>query len=161
MHYLQDFFNLGILGSLKSIWGIAIIVIPLMIFMEIAKDIKLLDFIAKLFKPVTRLFRAHEKSAFPLAVGIIFGISYGAGVLIKSSEDGEIDTGSLFIISIFLAACHAIVEDTLLFVAVGAQGLIIVLVRVVVAFIATTIISRFYKSNELSYSGGKNEGDFN
>lgn len=161
MHYLQDFFNLGILGSLKSIWGIAIIVIPLMIFMEIAKDIKLLDFIAKLFKPVTRLFGTHEKSAFPLAVGIIFGISYGAGVLIKSSEDGEIDTGSLFIISVFLAACHAIVEDTLLFVAVGAQGLIIVMVRVLVAFIATTIISRFYKSNELSYSGGKNEGDCN
>jgi len=149
MYYLQEFFNLGILGSLKSIWGIAIIVMPLMIFMEIAKDIKLLDFIAKLFKPVTRLFRTHEKSAFPLAVGIIFGISYGAGVLIKSAEDGEIDTNSLFIISVFLAACHAIVEDTLLFVAVGAQGVIIVLVRVIIAFIATTIISRFVKSNEL------------
>ena len=91
----------------------------------------------------------------------IFGISYGAGVLIKSSEDGEIDTNSLFIISIFLAACHAIVEDTLLFVAVGAQGMIIVLVRVLIAFIATIIISRFVKSNELSYSGGKNEGDCN
>lgn len=160
MYYLQEFFNLGILGSLKSIWGIAIIVIPLMIFMEIAKDIKLLDFISKLFKPVTRLFRTHEKSAFPLAVGIIFGISYGAGVLIKSSEDGEIDTNSLFIISVFLAACHAIVEDTLLFVAVGAQGVIIVLVRVIIAFIATTIISRFVKSNGF-IPGGKNEGNRN
>jgi len=152
MHYLQDFFNLGILGSLKSIWGIAIIVIPLMIFMEIAKDIKLLDFIAKLFKPVTRLFRAQENSAFPLAVGIIFGISYGAGVLIKSSEEGDVDKQSLFIISVFLAACHAIVEDTLLFVAVGAQGLLIVLVRVLVAFVTTTIISRLVSNHSIKRS---------
>jgi len=118
-----------------------------MVFMEIAKDIKLLDFISKLFKPITKLLSAEENAAFPLAVGIIFGISYGAGVLIKTSEDGNIDHRSLMIISVFLAACHAIVEDTLLFVAIGAKGLIIVFTRVFVAFIATIIISRFIKNN--------------
>jgi len=147
MDFLHDFFQLGVIGSIKSIWGIAIIVIPLMIFMEIAKDLKLLDYLGKLFKPITNLFRTHEQSGFPLAVGIIFGISYGAGVLIKSTEDGEIDTRSIFIISVFLAACHAIVEDTLLFVALGANGIIIVLMRVILAFTATTIISRFTNVN--------------
>lgn len=145
MTYVTEFFNLGIIGSLKSIWGIAIIVIPLMIFMEIAKDLKVLDKIGLMFKPVTALFKADDKSGFPLAVGIIFGISYGAGVLIKSAEDGDIDKTSMVIISVFLAACHAIVEDTLLFVAVGAQGTVIILVRVLVAFIATVIFSRLYK----------------
>ncbi len=147
MNFLTNFFNLGIIGSLKSIWSIAIIVIPLMIFMEIAKDIKLLDFISKLFKPITKLINADEDSAFPLAVGIIFGISYGAGVLIKTSDEGSINHKSLIIISVFLAACHAIVEDTLLFVAIGAKGAVIVLTRVLVAFIATIIISRFIKNS--------------
>lgn len=147
MELLEIFFEKGIVGSIKSVWGIAIIVIPLMLFMEIAKDLKVLDYIGKLFKPVTKLFNAHEKSGFPLAVGIIFGISYGAGVLIKSTEDGDIDSKSLLIISVFLAACHAIVEDTLLFVAVGATGMTIVLMRVLVAFAVTLIISRFIKSN--------------
>jgi len=147
MELLEIFFEKGIIGSIKSVWGIAIIVIPLMLFMEIAKDLKVLDYIGKLFKPVTKLFNAHEKSGFPLAVGIIFGISYGAGVLIKSTEDGDIDSKSLLIISVFLAACHAIVEDTLLFVAVGATGMTIILMRVLVAFAVTLIISRFIKSN--------------
>jgi len=147
MELLEIFFEKGIIGSIKSVWGIAIIVIPLMLFMEIAKDLKVLDYIGKLFKPVTKLFNAHEKSGFPLAVGIIFGISYGAGVLIKSTEDGDIDSKSLLIISVFLAACHAIVEDTLLFVAVGATGMTIILMRVLVAFAVTMIISRFIKSN--------------
>lgn len=146
MEWIQLFEN-GIIGSVKSVFNIAIIVMPLMLFMEIAKDIKLLDFISKLFKPITKLFNTHEKSAFPLAVGIIFGISYGAGVLIKSSEEGEIDSKSLYIISVFLAACHAIVEDTLLFVAVGAKGFIIVFVRVIVAFIVTIIISKLSNKN--------------
>ncbi len=147
MAWIQLFFENGIIGSIKSVFNIAIIVMPLMLFMEIAKDIKLLDLISKLFKPITKLFNTHEKSAFPLAVGIIFGISYGAGVLIKSSEEGEIDSKSLYIISVFLAACHAIVEDTLLFVAVGAKGLIIVSVRVIVAFVVTIIISKLSNKN--------------
>ena len=145
MEYVIDFFNLGIIGSLKSIWGIAIIVVPLMIFMEIAKDLKVLDKIGLMFKPITTLFKADDKSGFPLAVGIIFGISYGAGVLIKSAEDGDIDQTSMVIISVFLAACHAIVEDTLLFVAVGARGTIIVIVRVLVALVMTIIFSRLIK----------------
>lgn len=149
MEYLMEFFDKGIIGSVKSIWGIAVIVIPLMIFMEIAKDIKLLDLIGRLFKPITKLFGASEKSGFPLAVGIIFGISYGAGVLIKSSEDGDLDGVSLFIVSVFLAACHAIVEDTLLFVAVGASGTIIILMRVLVALITTIIVSRLVKSRAM------------
>lgn len=147
MAWIQLFFENGIIGSIKSVLNIAIIVMPLMLFMEIAKDIKLLDLISMLFKPITKLFNTHEKSAFPLAVGIIFGISYGAGVLIKSSEEGEIDSKSLYIISVFLAACHAIVEDTLLFVAVGAKGLIIVSVRVIVAFVVTIIISKLSNKN--------------
>lgn len=149
MEYLMEFFNKGIIGSAKSIWGIAVIVIPLMIFMEIAKDIKLLDLIGRLFKPVTKLFGASEKSGFPLAVGIIFGISYGAGVLIKSSEDGDLDGVSLFIVSVFLAACHAIVEDTLLFVAVGASGTIIILMRVLVALFTTIIVSKLVRSRAM------------
>lgn len=153
MDFIITFFNQGILGSLKSIWSIAVIVIPLMLFMEIAKDLKILDYIGKLFKPVTKLFKAQEQAAFPLAVGIIFGISYGAGVLIKSSEEGELENKSLFIISVFLAACHAIVEDTLLFVAVGASGIVIVSMRVTIAFVATLLISRISNRS----SGGYDE----
>ncbi len=145
MNFIKEVLVEGTLGSLNSIKNIAIIVIPLMLFMEIAKDIKLLDFIGKFFKPITRLFRAEENAAFPLAVGLIFGISYGAGVLIKASEDGEIDMKSMFIISVFLAACHAIVEDTLLFVAIGSLGSVIIGIRVITAIITTFFISRWVK----------------
>lgn len=144
MNILSEIIIEGSLGSLRTIYSIAIIVMPLMLFMEIAKAIKLLDWLSNLFKPVTHFFGANEYSAFPLAVGLFFGISYGAGVLIQSSEDGMIDSKSMFIIAIFLAACHAIVEDTLLFVAIGSIGWIIVAFRAIAATIVTLIVSKFF-----------------
>jgi hypothetical protein len=146
MNLLKEILVEGTLGSLKSIYSIALIVIPLMLFMEIAKAIKLLDLMSHLFKPITRFFSANDHSAFPLAVGLIFGISYGAGVLIKSSEDGMIDGRSMAIISIFLAACHALVEDTLLFVAIGSVGWIIIVVRTLTAVLMTLLASRLIKN---------------
>lgn len=142
MNFLQEWLVNGAIGSFNSIKNIAMIVIPLMLFMEIAKDLKLLDFIGKVLKPVTRFFRADENAGFPLAVGLIFGISYGAGVLIQANEKGDIDPASMYIVSIFLAACHALFEDTLLFVAIGSVGWIILSIRILVAVAVTFTISR-------------------
>jgi len=57
-------------------------------------------------------------------VGIIFGIAYGAGVLIEEARSGRLSWKDIFLINVFLSVCHAVVEDTALFMAVGANGLI-------------------------------------
>lgn len=149
MSYLIEFYEIGIIGSIKSIYGIAVIVIPLMIFMEIAKDLKILDGVSKLFSPISKFLGMSNRSAFPLAVGLFFGISYGAGVLIQSMNEDELDTKSVLLVSIFLAACHAIVEDTLLFVAVGASGIIIVSVRLISAFFLTYFSSLYMTKKKM------------
>jgi hypothetical protein len=77
-----------------------------------------------------------------LAVGLIFGLAYGSGVIIQSAKEGEMDTRSLTLVSIFLACCHAVVEDTLLFVAVGANGWLLLGLRTAAAFVVTMVISR-------------------
>jgi len=43
---------------------------------------------------------------------------------------------------VFLSVCHAVVEDTALFMAVGANGLIILLGRFIAAILITYLISR-------------------
>ena len=132
----------GLINGGKSIAGIAMIVFPLMIFMEIARDLNILDFVSKLFRPVTKLMDISENSAFPLAVGIIFGLAYGAGVIIQSAKEGNIDKKSLIILAIFLACCHAVFEDTLIFVAIGANGWVLLTLRLIAAFFLSVIISR-------------------
>lgn len=132
----------GISGGLDVMLSISIILIPLMILMEVAKDINLLDKISDALRPLTRTIGISDKSAFPLAVGMIIGLTYGAGVIIQAAKDGELDKRSLILVSIFLACCHAVIEDTMIFVTLGANPLMLLGIRVITALLLTIFISR-------------------
>ncbi|KAB3526343.1 nucleoside recognition domain-containing protein [Alkaliphilus serpentinus] len=132
----------GFFGSIHSVYSIAIIIIPIMIALQVLKDFKILDKITKPFNFLSRIFKTSDEAVLPLLVGIIFGLSYGAGVIIQSAKEGELTKRDLLIITIFLATCHAVFEDTLLFVAVGANGFIIIGTRLVAAFILTCFIAK-------------------
>ena len=141
-----DVLKEAIVGSLESIYLVAVIVLPLMVILQIAKDYKVLDRISKFFKFLTKFFGMSEDSTLPLLVGITFGIVYGAGVIIQSSKEGNISRKDMFLISVFLVVCHAIIEDTLIFVAVGANGYILSSLRIFAATIITLLLSRRMKT---------------
>ncbi len=132
----------GIGGGLKSVVNIAIIVFPLMIIMEIAKDLNILDKISDFCKPLTKWMGVSKESAFPLTIGLVFGLAYGAGIIIQSAKEGNLDKRSLILVSIFLVCCHAVIEDTLIFVAVGANGFFLLTIRLLTALILTILISK-------------------
>mgnify|MGYP001036392800 CR=1 FL=1 len=130
------------LGSLNSIYTLAIIVIPIMIVLQILKDYNVLNKITKPFGFITRFFNISDKSILPLLVGFVFGLSYGAGVILQTARQEDLSERDLFLITIFLACCHAVFEDTLIFVAVGANGLILLGFRLFAALVLTYILSR-------------------
>ncbi len=90
--------------------------------------------------PVFQRNTQHVSKGFTLASGLILGITYGAGVLISEARSGEMSRGEIFIIGTFLLICHAIIEDTLLFVMFGADALITVAVRTLAAALVTWIV---------------------
>lgn len=139
----------AVIGSFESIYIVAIIVLPLMVILQIAKDYKFLDRISKFFKFLTKFFGMSENSTLPLLVGIIFGIVYGAGIIIQSSKEGNLSQKDMFLISVFLIVCHAIIEDTLIFVAVGANGYILFALRIFAATIITLLLSKRIKTNQI------------
>ena len=138
-----EFAKVAFTGSLGNVWKMAIIIIPMMLCLEIAKDLKILDRVAQWMAPVMRIFRLPKEGAFPLLIGLTFGLAYGAGVIIESVKNGELSWRDLFLINIFLVLCHSVVEDTLLFIAVGADGFIILVTRLILAVIVTLALSRW------------------
>lgn len=139
----QEFLRVALGGSLKSIWQMVVIIIPLMICLEVARDLKLLDRLADWMAPAMKFLRLPKEGAFPLLVGLTFGLAYGAGVILESVKNGELSWRDLFLINIFLVLCHSVVEDTALFVAVGADGTLILVSRIVLAVLVTFILSRW------------------
>lgn len=131
-----------IIGALNQVWKLAIVVIPLMAVLEVSREYGLLNILVRFTRPLTRLFKIQEESAFPLLVGLSFGLAFGAGVIIQSAQEGALNQRSLLLVTLFLAFCHAVVEDTLIFVQVGANGWYLLALRVLVAMTLTLIVSK-------------------
>ncbi|MBO8158759.1 nucleoside recognition domain-containing protein [Thermosyntropha sp.] len=138
-----DILGFALIGSLKSVGQIALIVIPLMIFIEIFKELKLLDKITILADPVTRIIGLSKEANLPIMAGLIFGISYGGGLIINSAKEGRLSYREIYLINLFLVICHSVFEDTLLFAAIGAKWLPILLIRLVLAVIVCHLAARF------------------
>ena len=136
--YIKESFT----GSLNSVITMAKIIIPLMVVMEILKDSNVLSKLSKKLSPIAKFLKISNEAIFPLVIGLIFGLSYGAGVIIESAEEYNIGKKDLYTLMIFLIACHAVIEDTLLFVVVGANLWFLLTIRLVVAVIITRLASR-------------------
>ncbi|NLJ57667.1 MAG: nucleoside recognition protein [Tissierellia bacterium] len=134
-----------LINLLSFLWSIARLLVPIMIIIEIFKDTKLIDKISDLFRPVTKFFTLSEKSGVSLLFGMFFGLTIGAGAILQSVKDYNVDKRSVFLIIMFLSLCHAIFEDSLIMAAVGANIVHLLIARFLAAIVLTFILSRFIK----------------
>jgi len=128
-----------LIGALSLSLRLACIIIPLLIVFELIRVL-----------PVWRRWGVETgkggrmdsmgispHTLVPLVTGVFLGIVYGAGVIIKISREKALGTTDLWLPGLFLATCHAVVEDTLIFVVVGGMGRWIILPRILLATILT------------------------
>jgi hypothetical protein len=118
-----------------------LIVVPLMVLLEIFREFKLLDRMTDLVHRPVRRLGFKKDSIYPLLAGVIFGISYGGGVLIGESDAGRIRGNQNFLVALYLGLCHAVFEDTLIFVSLGANGIIVLTSRLLLATIVVFTVS--------------------
>lgn len=137
-------FQIGLDALQQALMGVvqlAIIVIPLMIGIQILKEKKWLDVFSKWMAPVTRSLGMNENTSTTLAAGLLFGLAYGSGVMIQAVKEDGVSKKDLTIAFIFLGSCHAVVEDTLIFIPLGIPVLPLLLVRLGIAIVLTAIVA--------------------
>ena len=137
---------------------LALIVIPLMVGIQILKEKKWLDVFSKWMSPVTRFLGMNENTSTTLASGLIFGLAYGAGVMIQAVKEDGVSKKDLTLAFIFLGTCHAVVEDTLIFITLGIPVLPLLMIRLGIAVLLTTTIAFIWNKNELARRKGVTYG---
>lgn len=142
-----------LINLLKFIWDIGKYLIPIMIIIEIFKDTKLIDKISNFFNPISEFFTLSKTAGVSLLFGLFFGLTIGAGAIIQSVKDYNVDKRSVFLISMFLSTCHAVFEDSFIMGAVGANILHLLIARFISAILTTFVLSRAIKKEELSHIG--------
>jgi len=144
LEVLISAFQVSFIGILQ----IAVIVIPIMIVIQLLKDLNFLPMISNTLRPFTNLIGVSEKTGVTLLAGIFFGIAYGAGVIIQTAKEEQLSKKDIYLVSIFLVSCHAVVEDTLIFVPLGINVIPLLIIRIVLALIITVLTASFWRKVE-------------
>lgn len=147
-HNFGAIFLNGLGKAASGVFQLAIIVIPLMIFIQILKDYHFLQYVTKALAPVTRMLGMKENTALTLSVGLLFGLAFGAGVLLKAVKEDGVSRKDATLAFIFLMACHAVVEDTLIFLPLGIPVLPLLMIRLITAFLLTYGVAKLIQRLE-------------
>ncbi len=76
------------------------------------------------------------------------GISYGSGLIIKETKGGNYSKRDLFLVAVFMSLCHALIEDTLIMLPMGAKMIGIFWGRIIFTVIFTLAFNRFMPREE-------------
>ena len=91
------------------------------------------DRVARLVRHPLRLFGLPAASAPAWIVANTLGLAYGAAVLREEAETGRLDAADGDLLNHHLGVSHSLIEDTALFVALGAPVLWIIVPRLALA----------------------------
>jgi len=130
---LLDVLISSFVDSIKLTIEIIILISLIILFMDYIKS-----------RPFIKKFEKNLSRNFSIFVGVILGITYGAGILIKEAKSSSLTKRDIFFIGTFLMICHAIIEDTLLFVIFNANLYVIVIFRIIAAIIFSLILLKLY-----------------
>ncbi|WP_202079204.1 nucleoside recognition domain-containing protein [Caldalkalibacillus salinus] len=136
--------NTAVIGILQ----LAMIVIPLMIFIQWMKDRDFLKLFTRWMRPATKVLGLSPNTSTTLGAGLLFGLAYGAGVIIQAVKEDNMSQRDVYLLFIFLVACHAVVEDTLIFLPLGIPLWPLLLTRLVLAILLTIAIGLLWKRTE-------------
>jgi hypothetical protein len=126
------------IGDLLYQSSINAVVLSVEIIILVSSLIFIMDFIKS--RKFILESRKNVSKGFSLTVGVFLGITYGAGVLINEVRSGAMSKKDVFFVATFLMICHAIIEDTLLFVIFGADFTMVVLIRTIAAIIFSYLV---------------------
>lgn len=134
----------GIEKAGLGIFQLALIVIPLMTAIQIMKELSWLDKFSKTMGPFTRVLGMKENTSMTLAAGLMIGLAYGAGVMIQAVKEDGVSKRDLYLAFIFLVSCHAVIEDTLVFIPLGIPVWPLLIIRVTTAVLLTILTANVW-----------------
>jgi hypothetical protein len=136
----------ALFGALKLSLKLVLIIVPLVTLFELLRHIPVFRRTGDAVDPLMRGIGLSREAAVPLFTGVFLGIAYGAGILIRVAQEKRLPSRELFLLGLFLATCHAVVEDTLIFVVIGGNAGVLLGVRFALAVCLTAALARLWKA---------------
>jgi hypothetical protein len=132
---VQDMLSKWVINTGFLSLKISLIIGGLMILQNILKEFNLLILIAKIFAPLMRIMGLSTDSSFLWFIAQTLGLGYGSAIMIDNVENKTISLKDVNLLNYHIAINHSLLEDTLLFVAIGVPAGWIISTRVILAIL--------------------------
>jgi spore maturation protein SpmB len=129
-------FGVWLNGSFWLSLKVIAIVIGLMFLQKILDEFGAMQVLARIFKPLMKPMGLSEKTSFHWLIANAIGLTYGSAILIDQVETGKITPMDADLLNQHIAINHSMLEDTLLFVAIGVSAFWITIPRISIAIAA-------------------------
>ncbi len=152
-----------------QVWGIGmaslcvkimVLVTLLMILQRILEAFGITGRLSRLLKYPLMVLGVPRQAAFLWVVANTLGLAYGAGVIFDHVGRGHLTPSQADLLNCHIAISHSLLEDTLLFVAIGVSAWWIIIPRVILAGIVVwlkrlidSIRNRLIRSRSIRSSG--------
>ena len=132
-------------GAGVLILKIVLIVSGLMILQNVLTEFKITDLISKTFAPIMKIMGLSPDSSFLWVISQIVGLTYGSAIMIEAVEKKQIKAQNAKLLNYHIAINHSLLEDTLLFVAIGVPAIWMIGPRFIIAIAVVWSIRIFSK----------------
>lgn len=124
--------------QLQNYVFIILIIFTVMLIMKLLAYFSLIEYLQNSMKPIINAL-GMNKAILPMAlVGMLLGVVYGAALIIKEKDDNPTIPKKDFVYAmVLLGLCHAIIEDTLLVMGMGASFYGVLVFRVIFSIVFT------------------------
>ena len=123
-------------SSLTLTVTIVLIVTALMVLQRVLEEFGWMHRIAHMLSPLMRVFGLPTGCSLLWLTGNVVGMAYGAAIMIDEVEQGRLSRDEANLVNHHLGVSHSLLEDTMLFVAMGISFWWIFTTRLVLAIVA-------------------------
>jgi len=139
--FLQDWLR----SMLRLCAKILVIVIGVMTLIELMKEFKLVDGVARLLAPVLSVMGLHQRAGVLWLTGVLFGLAYGGAVIVEESRDLRLRPEEVEKLQLSIGINHSMIEDPLLFLSLGVSPFWLWVPRLAAAVAAVYLIAVWFK----------------
>lgn len=118
-----------LLSTLQSLLLVLIVIIGMVLLLDLMERLGVTRLVTRLLTPVLRLSGLEERAAPLTTVGVLLGLAYGGALIIDAAEREDFSPRTRLLALSWLSLCHALIEDTLLILALGANIWVILVLR--------------------------------
>jgi hypothetical protein len=126
----------------KTLCLITFVIFVIFVVIELLKSLNIIGKIDALFKPFFSMMRISKSNYTVTSICYLIGLSYGYGLLKEEKQKSPFfKKDQPFKVLSFLAIAHAVIEDGIIFVLLGANGWVVILGRSLWAVFVVVILS--------------------